>query len=340
MGSGGETAHPAGSGHSERPAGVEGLRSGGVPASVWSGWPGSNRRPPGPKPGALPLRYTPVAPMMIGAPQRSGKETPWRISCGDEPQGRSMENVFTKLARGALDLLLPLNCAVCHREGRVLCEGCEQALPALEDPYCTVCADPGPLRLCRSCAYSPLEVDGIRAPYLYEGPVRELIHALKYGNVRAAAPELGWLLALYMESLDLRPDVPGPRAATPAARARARLQPVGAPGEGAQRARVCSSATGAASADSKLPTSGRHEGSRGAETKHRGHLRKPIAAQRSHRCLDRRRRDDGQHDVGLRRSVEGCRRRLSVGRGAGQTATSYERTSARACRPVIREGEG
>ena len=118
-----------------------------------------------------------------------------------------MENVFTKLARGALDLLLPLNCAVCHREGRVLCEGCEQALPALEDPYCTVCADPGPLRLCRSCAYSPLEVDGIRAPYLYEGPVRELIHALKYGNVRAAAPELGWLLALYMESLDLRPDV-------------------------------------------------------------------------------------------------------------------------------------
>ena len=104
MGSGGETAHPAGSGHSERPAGVEGLRSGGVPASVWSGWPGSNRRPPGPKPGALPLRYTPVAPMMIGAPQRSGKETPWRISCGDEPQGRSMENVFTKLARGALEL--------------------------------------------------------------------------------------------------------------------------------------------------------------------------------------------------------------------------------------------
>ena len=250
-----------------------------------------------------------------------------------------MENVFTKLARGALDLLLPLNCAVCHREGRVLCEGCEQALPALEDPYCTVCADPGPLRLGRSCADSPLEVDGIRAPYLYEGPVRELIHALKYGNVRAAAPELGWLLALYIESLDLRPDVLVP---VPLHRRRERERGYNQSELLAKglSARVCSSATGAASADSKLPTSGRHEGSRGAETKHRGRLRKPIAAQRSHRCLDRRRRDDGQHDVGLRRSVEGCRRRLSVGRGAGQTATSYERTSARACRPVIREGEG
>ena len=27
---------------------------------IWSGWPGSNRRPPGPKPGALPLRHTPI----------------------------------------------------------------------------------------------------------------------------------------------------------------------------------------------------------------------------------------------------------------------------------------
>ena len=27
---------------------------------TWSGWPGSNRRPPVPKTGALPLRYTPV----------------------------------------------------------------------------------------------------------------------------------------------------------------------------------------------------------------------------------------------------------------------------------------
>ena len=51
---------------------------------------------------------------------------------------------------------------------------------------------------CRWCQQSPLSIDGIRAPYLMQGPIREGIHSLKYRGVRAAAPELGRLLAQYL----------------------------------------------------------------------------------------------------------------------------------------------
>ena len=46
----------------------------------WSGWAGSNRRPPVPKTGALPLRYTPLRQdiLMIRAAARADKVTgPW-----------------------------------------------------------------------------------------------------------------------------------------------------------------------------------------------------------------------------------------------------------------------
>ena len=118
-----------------------------------------------------------------------------------------MLNILSRLGLGALDLLLPLNCAVCGREGRLVCETCRDALPALREPYCVVCADPGVTNVCRWCRYSPLDVDGIRVPYLFEGAVRELIYALKYGGIRAAAPDLGGLLAEYVESLDIAPSV-------------------------------------------------------------------------------------------------------------------------------------
>jgi ComF family protein len=45
-----------------------------------------------------------------------------------------------------------------------------------------------------------LEVDGIRSPFLMEGVIREGVHSLKYHGVRAAAAQLGQLLAEYLVS--------------------------------------------------------------------------------------------------------------------------------------------
>ena len=42
-------------------------------------------------------------------------------------------------------------------------------------------------------------IDGLRSPYIFEGPLREAVHRLKYRGWRAAAPVLGGLLAAYIE---------------------------------------------------------------------------------------------------------------------------------------------
>lgn len=109
-----------------------------------------------------------------------------------------MNNLFTKLTSSALELLFPLQCLGCQREGNLLCAQCRNGLDRLNPPWCNVCARPSPRSLCTFCRRTPLAIDGIRAPYLMQGPVQEAIYGLKYRSIRAIAPELAELLAQYM----------------------------------------------------------------------------------------------------------------------------------------------
>ena len=90
-----------------------------------------------------------------------------------------MQGSLSYLVEPFLGLLFPLNCAVCRREGTSLCEGCAASLPKLEMPYCSVCARPGAASLCSWCDTTTPAFQGIKAPYLFEGPVREMVHDLK-----------------------------------------------------------------------------------------------------------------------------------------------------------------
>ena len=110
---------------------------------------------------------------------------------------------ISQVSKQAVNLLFPLTCVVCHREGEFICGGCEGALPRLNQPYCRECALPDTRGVCRWCAQEPLDLDGIRAPYVFEGPIREAVHSLKYRGVRAAAPSLGRLLARYLSEYPL-----------------------------------------------------------------------------------------------------------------------------------------
>ena len=123
---------------------------------------------------------------------------------------KQLTTLVSGLARGALNLLLPISCAVCRTEGRFLCAGCELKLPRLERPYCIWCSDRGREPLCDWCAAAPPTVDGIRAPYVFEGAVRDLVHDLKYRNLRASAPELAGLMADCLRRNDLSSDVLAP----------------------------------------------------------------------------------------------------------------------------------
>ena len=121
-----------------------------------------------------------------------------------------MRNILEHLGQKALDLLFPLRCLGCSKEGSALCQACQLSLRVLVPPYCSICAQPSDGSKCRRCAQSPLPIDGIRAPYLMEGVIREAIHSLKYRNFRGIGADLGRLLAEYLESNSLPVDILAP----------------------------------------------------------------------------------------------------------------------------------
>lgn len=118
-----------------------------------------------------------------------------------------MSALLRGLASRGLDLLFPSECAVCNREGSFLCAGCEPRLPRLVTPYCRTCAEPEVPAVCSWCRAEAPAYDRIRAPYRYTGPVRDMVHDLKYANIRALAPTLGGLMADYLETRRYEADV-------------------------------------------------------------------------------------------------------------------------------------
>ena len=107
--------------------------------------------------------------------------------------------MVSKLARSAIDLVFPIRCAGCGREGSIICGKCGDGLARLVQPYCRVCADPGVSGLCRWCSQFPRGFDSLRSPFRFEGTLRDAIFRLKYKGERASAGPLANLMARYLE---------------------------------------------------------------------------------------------------------------------------------------------
>jgi ComF family protein len=90
-----------------------------------------------------------------------------------------------------LDVLLPPLCHICHdfipNAGTLhICTICRERLPLVASPFCPTCGIPfvgvGGNHRCGACLTNPPHFDAARAPFLYEGAVRELIHSFKYNR--------------------------------------------------------------------------------------------------------------------------------------------------------------
>ena len=93
-----------------------------------------------------------------------------------------------ELKRIALDLLFPRYCINCGREGDFICDRCRRLLSLILPPVCKKCGRPlsaGPE--CDRCIEEQIELDGVRAPFAFDGLVRQAVHQLKYRNIRALA---------------------------------------------------------------------------------------------------------------------------------------------------------
>jgi predicted amidophosphoribosyltransferase len=104
---------------------------------------------------------------------------------------------YRRLLALVADLLFPPRCGGCGGVGAWFCDTC---IAQIEPPYppgwaCGGCGS-AEWGTCR-CYGAPL--DGFLVVGVFEGPLREAIHRLKYGRQRALAPPLARLLALGLE---------------------------------------------------------------------------------------------------------------------------------------------
>ncbi len=77
-----------------------------------------------------------------------------------------------------LDLIFPPHCVGCGRSGALVCEGCWESFTPLGPQVCPVCGSP--VSASRRCHAGSLHFRWARSAFLFDGPCREAIHALKY----------------------------------------------------------------------------------------------------------------------------------------------------------------
>lgn len=107
-----------------------------------------------------------------------------------------------------LDLLLPLRCLGCGKEGSLICPACCDSLPRVKLPLCQRCgATASEGNLCRNCTSHPLTIDGIRSVFLFQGTVRQAILQLKYKHLKAVSAPLAQLLAEFLRSHPMKGEV-------------------------------------------------------------------------------------------------------------------------------------
>ena len=136
-------------------------------------------------------------------------------------KGRPMATVaglrqLQRAVRGVLDLVVPMACVTCGRDGSPLCERCEHDMPSLKRPFCSRCAEPNSTLICRRCAETRPAFDKIVAPYLARGAARELVHKLKYNDARAYSERIAGLLAEFLDRESISGDVISPVPLHPA----------------------------------------------------------------------------------------------------------------------------
>lgn len=109
--------------------------------------------------------------------------------------------MLVSLSNTVLRGLLAPCCAACDRPldaplSGALCPNCVASVPTITPPICVRCGDQLPFfaihSLCERCRHEPPVIVRARSAGVYDGSLRDMIHALKYQRRRMIAP---WLAA-------------------------------------------------------------------------------------------------------------------------------------------------
>lgn len=91
------------------------------------------------------------------------------------------------LLEALAELLFPARCLGCGRQlgcsrPPLLCTSCSTGIAPLSEPICPYCGTPGANRSCPSCLQHSFAFDRARSLFIYQEPIRSLIHDLKFSG--------------------------------------------------------------------------------------------------------------------------------------------------------------
>ena len=111
---------------------------------------------------------------------------------------------LAKFREVALDFLFPKWCVGCRQRGVFICPVCMSSIVRISAPVCTRCGRPQISDiLCPGCVSWSAAIDGIRAPFRFDGVIRQAVYELKYHNIRSLALPLARLINDYLMSSPL-----------------------------------------------------------------------------------------------------------------------------------------
>lgn len=96
-------------------------------------------------------------------------------------------------------LFFPPVCLACNAQvdsvAQTLCENCRDMLVPITDGFCAKCGGPLQDGKCDACSRTDFSFDLARSAYIYQTPVREMIHHLKYDSLLSPAAFLANAMA-------------------------------------------------------------------------------------------------------------------------------------------------
>lgn len=84
-------------------------------------------------------------------------------------------------------MVFPPRCVACQEFGAYICQACRRLIELAGPPRCNVCWMPEGERTCETCRYRRPAFAGARSAFVYDGPAREAVLALKFKGVSAIA---------------------------------------------------------------------------------------------------------------------------------------------------------
>lgn len=114
----------------------------------------------------------------------------------------AMPSVLARATKLAADLLFPPRCALCGRDGMLLCDACVADLPHAGGARCDRCWMPSSVPTCRHCSDAPPAFASLRSAFVMDAGARRLVHELKYEGLTSLAEPMAGVLC---ERLQLPP---------------------------------------------------------------------------------------------------------------------------------------